>query len=117
MAVLTPETGLRWLRSQSEIFNRYVLWNSVQPGYFDIGHIVPFALLGYAAARALTGWSSRQLVAMLAVLGAFSEFVQFSIPGRYARVSDFAADVLAGACAVWLARRMPASRALEKAGQ
>lgn len=115
VAVLMPGSGLQWFRQHSDLFSHYMSWNDTQPTMFDLGHVILFALLGYVAARALLTWRKWQVVAALALLGAFSELTQIWIPGRHARVSDFITDVLAGAFACWLSRRLAMQRYAEEA--
>ena len=104
-AVLMPGAGLRWLRTHSDWFDRYVLWNDAQPGLLDVGHLVLFGFLGFVAARALRTWRFRCKFTMLVMLGIVSELAQLWIPGRHARLSDFLADAIAASCGLWLARR------------
>ena len=115
-AVLMPGSGLQWFRRHSDLFDHYVLWNDTHANVFDIGHMVLFALLGYAAAQALAAWRGWQVVVALALLGASSELAQIWIPGRHARVSDFVTDVVASAFALWASRRMGMLRGTKEVG-
>jgi FtsH-binding integral membrane protein len=77
-----------------------------------VEHSVIFAIAGTALALSFTrGWPTLGIV--LLVFAAFVEVIQLPIPGRHARVSDFAVDTLGawlglvlglGLCA--LARRL-----------
>ena len=110
MAFVLPENGLRWLRGASAWFEQYVLWNDATKPVLDPGHVVLFTVLGYMAGRAFARHRSVFVLAWLAVFGAASEIAQIWVPGRYARVSDVVADVLAAAAGLCVARMCSSAR-------
>ena len=62
-----------------------------------------FALLGIVARLALPRMRLATLVLGLALFAALSELIQLWAPGRTARPSDFAQDVVGAVLGVWLA--------------
>ena len=104
VATTLPNTSLAWLRAEYRWFGQPLNWIESHFAVVGLIHIMLFALLGGAASVALRHWPISLLLSLLVALAALSELVQFWIPGRTPRISDFTADVVGavvGVAVVW----------------
>jgi VanZ family protein len=103
LVVAVPNTTLAWLRSDFRWIGRAVNWvEALRPGW-DTVHILLFGALGFIARLALPRAPMVWLLTGLVVFSAVSEVLQFWAPGRTARLTDFAQDVLGAMLGVGLA--------------
>jgi hypothetical protein len=97
LVVALPNTSLAWLRSEIRWLGRAVNWvEHLWPGW-DTVHILLFGALGVLARLAMPHAPLGRLLAGLVLFAAVSELLQFWAPGRTARLTDFAQDVLGAA--------------------
>lgn len=106
VSVLLPNTTLAWMREHWVWFNRPMLWIEDARSTINLVHAILFALLGMAASLAFPRWSLSRAVTVLLALGLVTEGLQLLVPGRHARLSDVAVDVLAGSLGWMLMRRV-----------
>lgn len=104
VSVLLPNTTLAWMRENWSWFNRPMLWIEDSRSMFNLVHAILFALLGMATALALPRWRAGRVLLALLLLGLLTEGLQLLVPGRHARLSDVAVDVVAGLLGWMLAR-------------
>lgn len=103
LVVALPNTSLAWLRSEIRWLGRAVNWvEHLRPGW-DTVHILLFGALGFLARLAMPHARLGRLLTGLVLFAAVSELLQFWAPGRTARLTDFAQDVLGAALGVALA--------------
>ena len=103
LVVALPNTSLAWLRSEIRWLGRAVNWvEHLRPGW-DTVHALMFGALGFLARLAMPHAPLGRLLAGLVLFAAVSELLQFWAPGRTARLTDFAQDVLGAALGVALA--------------
>lgn len=97
VAVLLPNTVLADLRSNYRPFGQAINW--LEHVYLPINliHIVLFLGLGLVLALALPRVRRVTQTWWIVLLAAATELVQLWVPGRSARLSDFAADLAGGA--------------------
>lgn len=103
-ATMLPNTALAWLRSEYRWLGQPLNWIENRSQIIGWIHLLLFALLGAVARLVLSRWRIALLLASLVALAALSELVQFWIPGRTPRISDFTADVVGavvGVAVVW----------------
>ena len=115
VAVALPNTALAWLRSEYRWLGQPLNWIEQQWPALDLVHVLLFALLGFVARWALPRTRMATLMLWLALFAALSELIQLWAPGRTARPSDFAQDVLGAVLGVWLAAGVQALWARQRA--
>ena len=96
VALVLPNTTLAWLRSEYRWLGQPLNWIEHLWPAIDLVHVLLFAMLGMVARLALHHARVTTLVLGLVVFAALSELIQFWVPGRTVRLSDFAQDVLGG---------------------
>lgn len=97
-----PNTALAWLRSEIQWLGRSVNWvESLYPSW-DTVHILLFASFGAMAQLVLPKVGPLKLLTGITMFSAATEAVQFWAPGRTARLSDFAQDVLGAVVGLFL---------------
>lgn len=103
LVVGLPNTALAWLRSEIGWLGHSVNWvEALWPGW-DTVHLLMFGVLGLVARLALPRVRLGRLLAGLAVFAAASEMLQYAVPGRTPRMSDFGQDLLGLAVGIALA--------------
>lgn len=103
LSVLSPRSGISWVRHHWAWFNRSMLWIELVNLPFNVIHAILFWALGFAVGlrfRAVKIWL---MVVYFAIFSAATEIVQVMIPGREPRHGDFAVDVFAGCVGIGLA--------------
>ena len=96
VAVMLPNTVLADLRSDYRRFGQAINW--LEHVYLPINliHVVLFFGLGLLLALALPAVRRVTQVWWVALLAAATELVQLWVPGRSAKLGDFAADIAGG---------------------
>ena len=102
VSVLLPSTAIAWMRNHWPWFNQPMLWIEHANSAINLVHAVLFLALGLAVRLALKGWRFTYAALAFLMLGAMTEWAQFLVPGRHARLADVIVDVSAGVMG-WLA--------------
>lgn len=95
-----PSGTMSWLRHAWPLLSRTMSWLEHRGGVLDLDHVAFFALLAFA--WGVLAPASRRWLAFLCLplLAAGTELMQFVVPGRSPRLSDFRDDVV-GAVIGW----------------
>ena len=94
LVVALPNTELASLRYDYRWFGQAVNWLEALPSPVGLVHVLLFLLLGAAARLAFPSAGAWRLLVALALGAALSELLQFWVPGRTPRFSDFGDDML-----------------------
>jgi len=118
LAVALPNTGLAWLRSEIHWLGRSVNWVEAIWPAVDLMHVAIFGLLGVTTRLALPAMPARKLIAALIAFAGISEVMQFWVPGRTPRLSDFGLDLAGVVLSVALATslRVLVDRSMRRRG-
>lgn len=94
LVVALPNTELASLRYDHRWLGQAVNWLEALPSPVGLVHVLLFLWLGAAAKLAFPRAGAWRLLVALALGAALSELLQFWVPGRTPRFSDFGDDML-----------------------
>ena len=94
LVVALPNTELASLRYDHRWLGQAVNWLEALPSPVGLVHVLLFLVLGAAAKLAFSRACASRLLVALALGAALSELLQFWVPGRTPRFSDFGDDVI-----------------------
>lgn len=102
-AVLLPNTDLSWMRSNWLWFNLSMGWIERANLPFNLTHAILFTGLGASARLSFARLRLCPGAWLMALFAGATELVQIWVPGRHARWSDFAVDLISMAFGAVLA--------------
>ena len=109
-ALLLPRAAVDWIAKRWSWIGLVLQWVDHAHLAINLLHVVLFVPLGVSMACALRRQGLSGAIGLLLGLGALTEALQSVIPGRHAKLSDVAVDLLAGLVGWCLVRSMSALR-------
>ena len=103
LALALPNTALAWLRSEYRWLARPLNWLDDHSGSIDLVHVAVFAVLGVIVRLTLPDAPVGKLMLAIVTIAGVSEVMQFWVPGRTPRTSDFVVDMFGAMLGVALA--------------
>lgn len=96
MVLVLPQEGIAFLQSEYRLLGRASRWLHRTSPVLDLGHLIAFCLFGCLAGLVARKEDWRKASIIIASVAAISELAQHWIPGREARWSDAAMDLVGG---------------------